>query len=370
MKFKNHLFKHIRLERKISTKIIAEYIGRSQPLISYWESGKRTPSKADVIALSKFFDISIEDISDLKESENLKAKESKAKIHYQSNLSYEKTIKELEDKLNKSNKNLQMIEAKSNLHEKVLNIIDDIIYIKDKNLKLLLSNRAFKALANTNTDTYNKNFSSIFKNNEHTFYAIRQLEQEAFKYKKIILNQDVVLPGNKKGLINIIPIYSSGTTIDQIICIIRETTLIDSMVKETHCKEKLINLFLEAINTSTDAFWFKKENTQEFIFCNKQFSQIYTYPLEYFIRDRAFLYKIIHSEDKERVIQNINSYKTTHQCFVQTYRITCINGTIKSLKTKIDWHFDEENDEWYYIGITSDITECIGTPQEYQTIEV
>ena len=52
--------KELRLEKGIGQVELAEKIGVSKGIISLWENGKREPTLSSLIALSKFFGVSID----------------------------------------------------------------------------------------------------------------------------------------------------------------------------------------------------------------------------------------------------------------------------------------------------------------------
>ena len=52
--------KELRLEKGVGQVELAEKIGVSKGIISLWENGKREPTLSSLIALAKFFEISID----------------------------------------------------------------------------------------------------------------------------------------------------------------------------------------------------------------------------------------------------------------------------------------------------------------------
>ena len=60
-KFQNNL-KELRLQKKIGQVQLAKSIGVSKGIISLWENGLREPNMYSLIALAKFFDISIDEL--------------------------------------------------------------------------------------------------------------------------------------------------------------------------------------------------------------------------------------------------------------------------------------------------------------------
>lgn len=57
--FKTNL-KNLRLERKLGQVELAKQLGVSKGIISLWENGLREPSMTSLIALAKFFGVSID----------------------------------------------------------------------------------------------------------------------------------------------------------------------------------------------------------------------------------------------------------------------------------------------------------------------
>ncbi|MBS7401432.1 MAG: helix-turn-helix transcriptional regulator [Eubacteriales bacterium] len=60
-KFKDNL-KILRQERKIGQIELAKIIGVSKGIISLWENGLREPNLYSLIMLSKFFNVSIDEL--------------------------------------------------------------------------------------------------------------------------------------------------------------------------------------------------------------------------------------------------------------------------------------------------------------------
>ena len=54
--------KELRLERNLNRETLAKEIGVSASIIRYWEDGVKTPKIDAVIALAKFFHISIDEL--------------------------------------------------------------------------------------------------------------------------------------------------------------------------------------------------------------------------------------------------------------------------------------------------------------------
>ncbi len=52
--------KEMRLEKGVGQVELAEKIGVSKGIISLWENGKREPTLSSLVALAKFFEVSID----------------------------------------------------------------------------------------------------------------------------------------------------------------------------------------------------------------------------------------------------------------------------------------------------------------------
>lgn len=65
-KFKD-IFKSLRMEKGIGQTVVAKELGVSKGLISLWENGLREPGMSSLIAISKYFGVSIDYLVGLKE---------------------------------------------------------------------------------------------------------------------------------------------------------------------------------------------------------------------------------------------------------------------------------------------------------------
>ena len=54
--------KELRLEKGVGQVELAEKIGVSKGIISLWENGKREPTLSSLIALAKYFDVSLDSL--------------------------------------------------------------------------------------------------------------------------------------------------------------------------------------------------------------------------------------------------------------------------------------------------------------------
>ena len=66
MEFKNNL-KFLRQERGIGQVELAKNLGVSKGIISLWENGLREPSLSSLVAIAKFFHVSLDELVGIKE---------------------------------------------------------------------------------------------------------------------------------------------------------------------------------------------------------------------------------------------------------------------------------------------------------------
>ncbi|MDE6869458.1 MAG: helix-turn-helix domain-containing protein [Clostridia bacterium] len=59
------MLKELRLERHVNQVALAQAIGVSKGIISLWENGLREPTLTNLIALAKYFDVSIDYLAGL-----------------------------------------------------------------------------------------------------------------------------------------------------------------------------------------------------------------------------------------------------------------------------------------------------------------
>ena len=104
------------------------------------------------------------------------------------------------------------------------------------------------------------------------------------------------------------------------------------------------------------AFWIKKQSSKVHDYTNPMFEKIYTYPVEYFQDNSNFWFEIIIPEDQEEMKKHIENSKKHHVSDTYKYSINTSDGEIKKLESKITWDYDKDAGEWYYLGITDDIT--------------
>ncbi len=64
--FKNNL-KFLRQERGIGQVELAKSLGVSKGIISLWENGLREPSLSSLVAIAKFFRVSLDELVGIKE---------------------------------------------------------------------------------------------------------------------------------------------------------------------------------------------------------------------------------------------------------------------------------------------------------------
>jgi transcriptional regulator with XRE-family HTH domain len=167
MKFNKENFRIIRKKKKISLKKITAQIGKSYRTLLAWEKGERNPGESDVRVLAQLLNISISEISDLKDftitnfpdyhysSDALEQRHrefcEKFSIENQNNLHLKNELElvtaevKILKKINNRQKGIidslhkfiytkeEEAKAEKNLLQSIINKFEEIVWIGDKN---------------------------------------------------------------------------------------------------------------------------------------------------------------------------------------------------------------------------------------------
>lgn len=86
--------KELRLNSGISQKKLADAIGVAQSSINYWEKGQRTPSASAAQKLADYFNITLDELYDIDNTEDIPKTINTLAAHFDGN---EFTAEELEE---------------------------------------------------------------------------------------------------------------------------------------------------------------------------------------------------------------------------------------------------------------------------------
>lgn len=217
---KNGILRTLRLEKRFSKEELSDIFNKEfgldtdEKLISQWEKGFETPTGSYLLAYTKIFNISLNYITSLIDTEEIEGEEIFSDEEKQEEINPVKRLREelglsqeeLAEKTGyKSKKKIELIEAgiediplsKLTKFAKVLNVSKDILE-KEKNVSQK------KTSVKTNADV-------ILENGQKLYFDVINANKIAFHYfekekKKIIeLNQNELNEFNKSiGIVNIL----------------------------------------------------------------------------------------------------------------------------------------------------------------------
>lgn len=217
---KNGILRTLRLEKRFSKEELSDIFNKEfgldtdEKLISQWEKGFATPTGSYLLAYTKIFNISLNYITSLIDTEETEAEESFSEEEKQEEINPVKRLREelglsqeeLAEKTGyKSKKKIELIEAgiediplsKLTKFAKILNVSKDILE-KEKNVSQK------KTSVKTNADV-------VLENGQKLYFDVINANKIALHYfekeeKKIIeLNQNELNEFNKSmGIINLL----------------------------------------------------------------------------------------------------------------------------------------------------------------------
>lgn len=217
---KNGILRTLRLEKRFSKEELSDIFNKDfgldtdEKLISQWEKGIKTPTGSYLLAYTKIFNISLNYITSLIDTEEVEAEEIFSEEEKQEEINPVKRLREelglsqeeLAEKTGyKSKKKIELIEAgieniplsKLAKFAKVLNVSKDI-FEKEKNISQK------KISVKTNADV-------ILENGQKLYFDVINANKIALHYfekeekKTIELNKDELNEFNKSmGIVNIL----------------------------------------------------------------------------------------------------------------------------------------------------------------------
>jgi PAS domain S-box-containing protein len=336
-------FKQIRKAKKISIKSISTAMGKSTKTLWTWESGRIQPKSSDVYFLANFIGINIDEISDLRVTKSTATSmDTDNKLNTSELNPYINNLKNEINYLNILNSNY--------IHQNRIlkNTIDNqqgFIYTKDSTLKITYINNSFCSyLKMKRHKLLGSYFSNIFDYNEVS--SITELEKQVLNTGIKIINKEILIPGRTDtlfGLINIAPIFNDKGNVEFITGCILNITDIKQIKKN-------LQVFESVCNYSKDGIYIAQLNpVYKVIFMNQSYHNITGYTLENYIADESLWLKIIHPDDRDKELININKYP--HR---RSYRIIAADGKIKTLEILRDKLVTEESREIVF-GIVREV---------------
>lgn len=322
MKFFENKFKQIRQLKKISIKETAEAAGIDRTTLWAWEKGIRIPSEANVRILAKKLKINVSEISDLQNlNESMDLTES---IHSITRLEScdKNTRSAVIDKMQNMLSSLNLELSKTYLIiNSIMSSLDIPFYIKDINLKYVITNKAFLEMLGLNP-----NFA-VSGRSDKDFFSLNEAEKNIKEDSQVlntgisILKKERVLPGSKRkkwGRISKIPIKDREEIIG-IIGVFSDITELKAAENRRFMLEEVFDNFEDGV--VVEEIVNREKIKMKILFVNKVLAQWCGLPQQEFYSDPEFYRKIFSNDDIEKFIRN---YKVEKK-YPILYEYTIIN---------------------------------------------
>ncbi|MCP4178414.1 MAG: PAS domain S-box protein [bacterium] len=375
MKFYGEIFRKIRKSKKIPISTLAKAINRSYNAILKWEKGERNPSAGDIRLIASIMRINPSEISDLKDD----IPESDILLYGRTNKIFDNIMIEkylgelkhiienfgdipdinidaviqLENRVNQTNRQINIVKNKSTDYQNILNLAPIIIYTKDSSLHYKYINDAFVKQTGLHTDEniIGSTASQLFGLEE--VLEINKYEQEVFSSKKEIYNKEVHIPGTnsqKTGLLNIFPFSSKHDDMGKILCTIRDIT----------CLKKILDRFEKLdvlLNTMSEYIYIKTLQPKKTIYRSKGIEYITGRKQVEFYKDENLWLSLVHPDDRKEAEISLNNTELAH--YVIKYRVLHKSGQYKWVENQRYRHCMPDTNIYYYYGTIRDITDKI-----------
>ncbi|MCP4181210.1 MAG: PAS domain S-box protein [bacterium] len=372
MKFYKDIFRKIRKSKKIPVITLAKAINRSYHAIHKWEKGERNPSAGDIRLMAAIMGISPSEISDLEDSLLSSKKILNERIDKISDdLLIEKHLGELnhiienygdipdvnieaviqlENKVNQSHRQINMLAKKLNDYERTLNLAPITIYTIDTSFHFRYVNNLFVKQTGlyTKEDIIGSTASEIFGLQD--VKELIKYEQEVFKNKCEIRNKEIHIPGTfakSRGLLNIFPFLDQNNNVDKIVCTIKDITYIKKLMDRF---EKIDSL----LNAMDDYIYIRTFNPDKFLYRSKGIELITGYKKIEFYKDKNLWLNLVHPDDRTNAAILHDDIKG--ESSIKKYRILHKSGMYKWVENKRYKTYMSESNVYYYYGIVRDVT--------------
>ncbi|MCP4179100.1 MAG: PAS domain S-box protein [bacterium] len=354
----------------MSTQYIAQKIGKSRHAVSAWELGRRNPKEQQIRALAELLNISVSEISDLKELDKASSNPEYALPKFADSwikfANYDaEAFKDLQRKAAKTlsdinNKICNELTQNSIVIKALTTAMPSIFYVKDSNLKYITANHLFLKSAGLHAEF------NVLGHDDYKFFPrhdakTNKEEDEKVLYSGIqIINNKGFLPGSRRkkiAFISKIPITDKDNKILGLVGVFTDIT----KQEESKFKLELFNKIL--YEDLTDGVWFSLSTGNKFIYFNKAMEKICGYTLDEINKDKELWINITHTDDRQLLIDASND-KPPKDSIIK-YRIISKNNQLKWVNVNITW--SEYQGKLYCIGTVRDITAEKNRETEFRT---
>ena len=359
MKFNKENFKLIRKRKAISLKKITSQIGKSYRTLLAWEKGERNPGESDIRILAQLLDVSVSEISDLKDittsdtpyyHHSLGALEQ---LHreFSGDLPLEKQtyLLNLRNELEQLTAEVKMLKIANNRQKLVIDSLHTFIYTKDTQLRFIDANVSFLSYLNIPLE-------ELIGKNNHELFASKDIEELFLIEKEVlfkgarIVDREITIPGSngiKRGVLSVYPAFNDDEKVTRIICSIKDISAFSAEQK----RRKMMEFTINKLN---DAVWITANKpVPHFLFVSNSMARIYGRPLDDFYRDHKLWLDLVHPDDRKR-ISDITKNKDNFPRRTQ-YRIILPDGSIRWVESSAYKNTDQHYNNIIF-GTIRDIT--------------
>lgn len=252
----------------------------------------------------------------------------------------------------------EQLSRERNLLRALIDNLPDYIYVKDKESRYIITNRAFIKLAGATSeaDTIGKKVTDLF--NEKVGKVNMEEDRGVLELGEEIIDREepsIIYKGEERWLLTTkVPLRDKGKNITGILGISKDITerkKADELVKESNKRYEFAN------KATQDTIWewdyhTKKGKWGEGIMTTFGYSEN---KLNY---GENWMDEFVHPEDKERILKDIRD-RIEHnlQNCQNEYRFRCADGSYKYVFDRGYILYDENKRPYRMIGAMTDITE-------------
>ncbi|MCP4178519.1 MAG: PAS domain S-box protein [bacterium] len=353
MKFYYDRFKDIRKKQKMTMVDFAVKANITRRTLWSWENDRLTPSEKKIRKLANILNVQVSKISDLKDEHPSASgviphmiMDSWLSLASYNEKMRQKNFEEFLDRMKSFN--IELTQA-AVVIKALLNSINIIFYIKDKNQKYIAASKSFLKMYSLSDDY------RILGKEDHNFLNLKDAKKNTFEDEKVLFtghavkNKEAVIPGTKRkryGVISKTPILNSENKIVGLV-----GTFIDiTKRKKEEYKREILELNL---NTVPLAVSLVKCSNNKYLYLNQAHENIYGYSNDKFYRGgHKFWFSCVHETEREKILRKSEGrYWITAGIYVIT-KPDKQERIVEVTRSHITY-----NDEDYWIAITEDITE-------------
>jgi two-component system sensor histidine kinase UhpB len=236
--------------------------------------------------------------------------------------------------------------------------LPDSIYVKDRELRFIITNRAKLDLigAETEEGTVGKTLTD-FLDPEHAGELIKN-DEIVFETGEALVNREEYLitnDGEKRWLLTTrVPLQEDENNMIGLVGISRDITDHKKIEETLRMNIERFNIVSKATN---DAIW-DWDLVNNTVFWNDAVYSLFGFGREEIVTDPTWWEKHIHEDDQERVVTRVHRHiKERIESWQDEYRFVCADGSIKWVLDRGHVVFDDRHTPYRMIGAMMDITE-------------